>query len=72
MNRWTVERRVCRAPGDRDKEMPQVIAEGFAQFTWGCFDTEDHRRWCGARHPNEGIAVDHAGLLNAGIREERK
>lgn len=69
--RWAVEPRVTRSPADRDKELPQVIAEGCARWVWGCFDGEQFRVWCGARHESEALAKDHAGLLNAGIRGAR-
>lgn len=69
---WVAEQRVTRGPGDHDEEMPQPIAEGYARFVWACFDTDNRRRWCGARHATAAIAKDHAGILNSGIRGETK
>lgn len=68
---WVVEQRVTRGPGDKDSDMPQVIAAGHAHFVWGCFNADDKRRWCGGRHASEGLAKDHAGLLAGNIRGER-
>jgi hypothetical protein len=66
---WAVEQRVARAPGDTEKDHPQLLHK--AMWVWLCtrwtkFRGKDARAWCGERHQSAEAAQGHAEALNMG------